>query len=254
MYDAQQATATPGTIWTSRLLPLLAAALCVLGSVLFLGGGRLHPAIGGGLDATPGDFFLAFAEKVRHTDGWQRMHMMILLGPLCWAIGAPALMDVLRPDARPIVSTARAALLLAGGLWAVAFALDGFGAPVYAEALVASAPEAEAGVLASFAANAVVMSRLGLVSWVVGGLGIVVLGSLLLARPVRTPWRFVVGVTGVLLGAWPLVAALEGEYAAGPFTSSFWMLNALTVGLWFMALATCAFRRRAGRAGASPRP
>ena len=91
------------------------------------------------------------------------------------------------------------------------------------------------------------MSRLGQVSWVTGGLGMAVLGGTLLEPAVRTGWRVVVGVTGVAVGAWPLLAALQGEYARGPFTSSFWMMNALVVGLWYVALASCAFRRRARR-------
>lgn len=124
------------------------------------------------------------------------------------------------------------------------FVLDGFGAPVYAAALAAGDPAAaDRAVLTSFAATAVMMSRLGLVSWVLGGLGIGVLGGALLARRVRTPWRIVVGVSGIVIGAWPLLAALEGEYAAGPFTSRFWLANALAVGLWYIALATCAFGR-----------
>lgn len=58
------------------------------------------------------------------------------------------------------------------GLWAVAFVLDGFGAPVYAEALAsADSPEVSAALLTAFRANAAMMSRLGLVSWVVGGVG-----------------------------------------------------------------------------------
>lgn len=52
-----------------------------------------------------------------------------------------------------------------------------------------------------------------------------------------------VGVSGILIGAWPLLAALEGEYAGGPFVSSFWMVNALVVAIWYIALATCAFGR-----------
>jgi hypothetical protein len=154
------------------------------------------------------------------------------------------LLDSLRPDAGRQVAVARSAVLIAAMLWAVAFVLDGFGAPVYAEALAGAAPEASGSLLTSFAANAVMMSRLGLLSWVAGGLGMVMAGGLLLGRRARTHWRIAVGATGILLGAWPLAAALAGEYSAGPFTSSYWMPNALAVGLWHMAFATCVVRRR----------
>jgi hypothetical protein len=172
------------------------------------------------------------------------MHLLILVGPLFWAVAAPALLDALRPTARSLTSVARSLLLVAGTLWAVAFVLDGFAAPVFAEAIATAAtPEIASSVLVSFRAEAMTMSRLGLLSWIASGLGIVVLGGSLLARDVRTPWRALVGVTGLVIGAWPLFAALQGEYAAGPFTSRFWMMNALSAGLWFIALATCALRR-----------
>lgn len=231
-----------------RMLGWGAALVLVLGSVLFLAGGRGHPAI----TVTPGagaeEFFRAFAEKVRHTHDWHGIHLLILIGPLCWAVAAPALLDALRPDARAVTSAARSALLLSGALWAIAFVFDGFGAPVYAQAIAgATSLEAASGVLTSFAASAVMMSRMGLVSWVLLGLGMAAIGGSLLAPGVRTVWRTAVGASGIVIGAWPLLAALEGEYAGGPFTSRFWFPNALVVALWFAALATCAFR--GGRSG-----
>ncbi|MDQ3698671.1 MAG: hypothetical protein M3373_11710 [Gemmatimonadota bacterium] len=239
---------------SARGLAWGAAVILILGSLLFLSGGRAHPAISVAIGAGPDDFFRAFAEKVQHTGGWHAMHMLILIGPLCWAIAAPALLDAIHPAARGLTSVARSALLLSGALWAVAFVLDGFGAPVYANALTAAGSSSiDAGVLASFQANAIMMSRLGLVSWVAGGLGIVILGGSLLAPIVRTPWRVAVGVSGILIGAWPLIAAVEGEYAGGPFTSQYWMENALAVGVWYFALASCGLRSRLPDRGAYPR-
>ena len=227
-----------------RTLASVAALVLIAGSLLFLAGGRGHPAISAALGATPEDFMRGFAEKVRHTADWHAMHMMILVGPLCWAIAAPALLDALRPASRGLTSAARSALVLSASLWAVAFVLDGYGAPVYANAMggIAS-PDDSAGILTIFQANAIMMSRLGLVSWVAGGAGIALLGLALLAPRERTVWHTIVAVSGLALGAWPMLAALEGEYAGGPFTSSFWMMNALTVGLWYVALASCAFGR-----------
>jgi len=249
-------TGAADTGWGHRIIPLAAAAGLFLGSALFLAGGRAHPGIQVLAGAAPEAFFRTFAETVHHTEGWHGMHMMILVGPLLWAVAAPALLEALRPQARTTGSTARALLVVAGCLWATAFVLDGFGAPVYAQALTATPADASnVGLLTAFAANAVMMSRLGLVGWVVGGLGIAVLGVSLLPTGVRTRWRAVVGVSGILLGLWPLMAALEGEYAGGPFTSRFWIYNALLVGLWYVALATCAFGRPASRdVGRTVRP
>lgn len=240
------ASGSPGGTFLSsgRALAQGAALVLIVGSLLFLFGGRTHPAINATIGAGADDFFRGFAEKVRHTPGWHGMHMLILVGPLCWAVAAPALLDALRPTARALTSTARSLLLLSGALWAVAFVLDGFGAPVYADAMAdASSPDVARGLLTAFQADAIIMSRLGLVSWVAGGLGIVVLGGSLLAPSVRTRWRIAIGAAGIVIGAWPLLAALEGEYAGGPFTSRFWMPNALAAGVWYVALASSAFGR-----------
>jgi hypothetical protein len=238
---------TPGVGELDRALAWGAALVLVLGSLLFLYGGRSHPAISVAAGADLAEFIRAFAETVRHTHGWHGMHMLILIGPLCWAVGAPALLDAIHPAARGWTSAARSALLLSGALWAVAFVLDGFGAPVYANALTGDSA-IDSGLLTSFQANALMMSRFGLVSWIAGGLGMVVLGASLLAPAVRSPWRMLVGVSGIMIGAWPLLAALEGEYAGGPFTSAFWMMNALVAALWYVALATCVFRKGAAAA------
>ncbi len=227
-----------------RALAWGAAIVLIMGSLLFLSGGRAHPAISGTIGAGADEFFRAFADQVRRSHGWHAMHMLILVGPLCWAVAAPALLDAVHPAARALTSSARAALLLSGALWAVAFVLDGFGAPVYANAISGpGSPSFDGGALTSFQANAMMMSRLGLVSWVVGGLGMVVLGGSLLAPSVRTAWRIAIGASGIVIGAWPLLAALEGEYAGGPFTSRYWLANALAAAVWYVGLATCAFRR-----------
>ena len=222
-----------------------AAAILVIGSMVFLAGGRVHPAIGATAGGGAEEFFRAFAAKVTHTHGWHSMHMLILIGPLLWAVGAPTLIEAIHSGPRPLTSTARSALVLSAALWAVAFVLDGFGAPVYASAIEAGAGSSAAdGAMTSFQANAIMMSRLGLVSWVAGGLGMMILGGVLLSRPVRTKWRVVVGILGLVIGAWPLLAALQGEYAGGPFTSQYWRLNAIAVSAWYVMLASCAFGKR----------
>jgi hypothetical protein len=242
-------TTVPVTVPSvDRKLGWFAALVLISGSVLFLSGGRAHPAINAAIGASPDEFFRAFAEKVRHTHGWHTMHMLILIGPLFWAVGAPAVLDALRPEARAWISVARSALLISAALWAAAFVIDGFGAPVYANAIAAApSPDVARGLLTSFEADAVMMSRFGLVGWIAGGLGIVVLAGLLLSSNNRRVGRVVVGASGILIGVWPLAAALQGEYAGGPFVSRFWMANALVVALWYIALATCAFRRGPAR-------
>ena len=231
-----------------RVLGWIAAALLIMGSLLFLSGGRAHPAINAALGAGPEDFFRAFAEKIHHTHGWQPMHMLILIGPLFWAVAAPAVLDAIRPVARARTSAARSALILSAALWAAAFVIDGFGAPVFAGAIAsASSPDVAGALLTTFQADAVMMSRFGLVSWIVGGLGMIILGASLLSAGERSMWRLGVGISGILIGIWPLAAALQGEYAGGPFVSRFWSVNAVGVALWYIALASCALARRSNR-------
>lgn len=237
-------TPTTSASTRDRGLGWVAASVLIIGSVLFLSGGRAHPAINAALGAGPDEFFRAFAEKIRHTHGWHSMHMLILVGPLCWAVAAPAVLDAIRPNARARISAARSALILSAALWAVAFVIDGFGAPVYAEAIAtAASPEVASGLLTTFQADAIMMSRFGLVSWVAGGVGMIILGALLLSPGERSMWRVAVGISGILIGTWPLAAAFQGEYAGGPFVSRFWMANALVVAMWYVALASCAFGR-----------
>ena len=235
-----RATPAHASITRDHALAWSMAVLLVAGSIAFLAGGRVHPAIGASLGGGADAFFQAFADKVRHTHGWHAMHLLILAGPLCWAVAAPALLDARRAEARTLISAARSALLLSGALWAVAFVLDGFGAPVYADAIAAS--PGDAGILVSFRANAVMMSRLGLVSWIAGGLGMVGLALALPGARPRSAWTVAVTIAGIAIGLWPLLAAIEGEYAAGPFTSSWWRPNAIAVALWYVVLAASLLR------------
>jgi len=45
-------------------------------------------------------------------------------------------------------------------------------------------------------------------------------------------------VLGVAAGTWPAIAAMRGEFSPGPFTSPYWTLIALSIGLWFLLLGT----------------
>ncbi|HJU91280.1 MAG TPA: hypothetical protein VJ672_17980 [Gemmatimonadaceae bacterium] len=248
--DTAVATQTPTpsrrlvrTSTSDRAIAWTAALFLIVGSLLFLAGGRAHPVISSALGGDASQFFVAFAAKVRSTHDWHAMHMMILVGPLFWALAAPTLLDVLRAEARVLAAVARSALVLSAALWAVAFVLDGFGAPVYAAAMADMSRQDMTATITDFAANAIVMSRLGLLSLVVGGIGIVVIGVALLGSELRTPWRIVVGASGILIGIWPLFAALQGEYAGGPFTSEYWRVNAIAIAAWFVGFGACAFGR-----------
>ena len=227
------------TLWPSALLLLV-------GSVLFVAGGRHHPVV----DQTLGrigttDYFLAFVDSIAATPGWVPMHVLILAGPVCWALAIPGVRQALPRQADAVWSAAAAALVLSATLWAAGFVLDGFIAPYYVRA-IREAPTAEAGrtLLAVFGANQLTLARLGLVSLVVGGLATAVISCGLVAAAGRVAsWRAFVGAAGILVGIWPLVAGLTGEFSPGPFTSDLWRPTALMMAGWHVALGTCLVGR-----------
>ena len=232
----------------SRIDALLPAALMVAGTVAFFAGGVRHPHVNASLGPMGSDeFYRGFAHTILHTPNWESMHAMILAGPVLWALGAAGLARLLPGRAAAFGEVGRTALLLGAGLWAIVFVLDGFIAPSLArgvEGAAASAAAADArSVFTAFQVNQRMVGRLGTVSMVLLGvaecaLAVAVLLSAAGARTAAALWRAAVGSVGLLVGLWPLVATLRGEFAPAPFTSQYWALTALSTGLWFVALAT----------------
>jgi hypothetical protein len=247
----------------SRLDALLPAALMVAGTVAFFAGGVRHPHVNASLGPMGSDeFYRGFAHTILHTPNWESMHAMILAGPVLWALGAAGLARLLPGRAAAFGEVGRTALLLGAGLWAIVFVLDGFVAPSLARTIEGAA--ASAGELRSaftaFQVNQRMVGRLGMVSMVLLGaaesaLATAVLLSARGARSAATAWRATVGVAGLLVGLWPLVAALRGEFSPAPFTSPYWSPTALSTGLWFVALATAVHRSdESAVAGAAESP
>lgn len=219
---------------------VLPSALFIAGSLVFLGAGRHHPHISGvtnpvGVDA----FFKEFAQTMLMTPNWGQMHAMILLGPVLWALGAAGLVTLFRSRAGSLVEVGRAALLLGAGTWAVAFILDGFVGPVLARTIVGiTDPVALSAAVAPFRISQLTMARLGMVSVSLFGAAVMSFSIALSITANKLSWRSVVGAVGVFVGLWPLVAAWRGEFSPGPFTSPYWTMTAVSLGLWFVLLAT----------------
>ena len=230
---------------TPRTLPgpdvLLPMALFLAGSLAFLGGGRLHPTVSPGALGGPfgsEQFYRGFAHEMLHTHGWQQMHMLILVGPILWALGAAGITRLLPARVGVLSEIGRAALLIAAGGWSLAFILDGFVAPGYARIIAATPPGSVTATMSAFGLSQLTMARLGTISIALVGAAIVAYaGALLWMGPLKS-WRGVVGGLGLAVGIWPLVASLSGEFDPGPFTSSHWMNTALTIGFWMALLAT----------------
>ena len=228
-----------------RLDAWLPALLLAAGSVLFIGNGRLHPQIDESLGAVGSPaFHRAFAAHMLHTPNWGDMHLGILLGPVLWALAASGAARLLPVRAAMLGNLGGSALMLAAGLWSVAFVLDGYVGPRLAATIVAAGASADMQAIGAFSANQLTMARLGMLSIVLVGAAMTAFGVALLLDSRPRSWRSAVGAIGAVVGAWCLVAALGGEFYPGPFTSRYWSLTALSIGVWFLLLATVLPRLR----------
>jgi hypothetical protein len=222
----------------NRLTPWLPFILVLAGSVLFIGGGRSHPHVGASMGAIGSpQYFLHFAQTIVSTPNWVPMHVMILVGPLLWALAGASIRDAMPARGSSLWGTAQTALTISATLWVVVFLFDGFIAPVFARAIVAaSAGSIDPTLLASFGANQTSVIRLGLISWILGGVAITLFSIGLLVGRGQSHLAAPVGLLGIVVGAWPIVAALTGEFIPGPFTSDLWKWTALVTSIWYVAL------------------
>jgi len=140
------------------------------------------------------------------------------------------------------------ALAMGATAWAVTFAFDGFAALRYAEAISGNNLGDITPLMIGFRANQTVVIRLGLVSVILIGFGMAAFGGSILGVPGHShPVLTLLGVGGVLFGAWPIIAWATGVFEPGPFTSRWWKPTALSMAAWFMS-AGIAIVADAGRA------
>lgn len=219
---------------------LLPFGLLMAGSITFVNGGQHHPIINSTTLGPLGtdQFYRAFAHEMIHTAGWQEMHMLILVGPVLWALGAAAASRLFPDRVAVFGEVGRSALLLAAAGWALAFILDGFVGPRYAGIIDAAGPDASPAVIAAFALNALTMARLGMISVVLIGASITAYSLALLGVNRPRSWAGAVGIIGIPVGLWPLIAGARGEFSPGPFTSPYWTMTALAIAAWMMLFAT----------------
>jgi hypothetical protein len=244
----------PRSLRSNRVSAWISATLLVGGSLLLIGGGRLHPkaATAFGVVGTP-QFYRTFAEHILMHPHWIAIHMLILAGPILWALGLPRA----RGDGdagsgagsgvrHALEHLASRALLLGAALWSVVFVLDGFVAPQAATIVASAAPADAAGMLAMFRLNQVTVIRLGLVSWTLIGVAMALHGGAILGRArALSPARVLLGAAGVVIGLWPVVATFTGSFDPGPFTSPRWNVTALATAAWFAAFGvSLAVRER----------
>jgi hypothetical protein len=172
------------------------------------------------------------------------LHLGILAGPVLWALAAGGTARLLPARATALGDVARTALLLAAGLWSVAFVLDGFVGPKLAASIADAGVSADALAIRAFSVNQLTMARLGMLSIVLVGTAMTAFGASLLWGARAASWTALVGAMGVTIGMWTFVAAFRGEFYPGPFTSQYWSATALSIGIWWGLLGSVVARMR----------
>lgn len=250
----------PSSTRVARPSAWLAATLLVTGSLLFLGGGAQHPRASTAFGPVGTDeFWRSFAEHIIHHPNWIAIHVLILLGPVLWALGVPRSLGDGGTD-RDVVATAPSllerlagrSLLLGAALWVVAFVIDGFVAVQTAGSIAGASAADLPAALAVFRFHQNTMVRLGLIAWVLIGFAMALYGASSVLRARSFGARSVIGAWGVVVGVWPIVAALNGEFDPGPFTSPLWNVTAIASAFWFAAFGVSLLAR--DRAAVVPVP
>jgi hypothetical protein len=230
--------AVPSRFSTLTTRPaILSGALFVLGSLLFLAGGRHHPSINASLGSMGSlQFYQAFSDTVRAAPHWEAIHDMILLGPVLWALAASGVHSILPRVADPLWAVARTALTLGAAAWVVAFALDGHNARAYADAIAAATdPATLADKAFQFSISTRLVGYFGRLGWMLVSIPFAAYGAGLLLGKGASVWRKILGSSGVLLGLWMVFELLRGHFTPAPFTSQYWLYTALATGVWTIA-------------------
>jgi hypothetical protein len=224
-----------------RTAPVLPGVLLMLGSLLFTAGGRHHPRIDESIGALGSEeFYRAFVGEILRVPNWESMHVLILVGPVLWALGVAGLGRDANGAGSGMPQIAGTALAIAAVAWMVVFVLDGFAAPVIARGLAAAPTEGAASMMVSFKANQAIVIRLGLFSWMLVGIAAALLSIDMILRARTRMAPLLLGAIGVLVGGWPMIAWARGEFVPGPFTSPLWKTTALATALWYAALGVMA--------------
>lgn len=233
-----------------RLFDIICGVLIIIGSVVFLNGGRQHPATDSRLGPMGSEaYFRGFAEHIAAEHHWEPMHGQILVGPILWAIGAVALCRRLRKTDRSWPDVALVALSIGTATWILAFVFDGFVAPAVASSVL---DPAQARSVFELRENQLVVIRSGLIGWILIGLAMCALGAAMVGP--HRPAFALLGAAGILIGLWPVAAWLNGTFAPGPFISPLWRWTALVSAAWFVCAGATLFLPQRRASIMSPAP
>ncbi|MFL5630128.1 MAG: hypothetical protein ACJ77T_02595 [Gemmatimonadaceae bacterium] len=232
--------------FTASRPAVLSGLLLVVGSLLFMAGGRHHPLINANIGPLGSEqFYYAFATHVRMSPHWETFHNLILMGPVLWALGAAGLAQILPSRGAQVWTVARSAIAIGATAWIMAFALDGHNAPAFARAISDAADAAALREkLFEFSISSRLVAYLGRIGWTMITVSLATFAAGMLLAERATAWRKGVGAVGVLLGLWTIFEVVRGDFTPGPFTSQLWTASALSAGIWALAFgATIAATR-----------
>src|SRR5882672_5996398 len=122
---------------SERVFYLICGALLLIGGVVLIWGGSLHPPTDARLGVVGSEeFFRNFVRHVVQHGNWESIHTGILVGPLCWAlcgVGAGLMLRQRGEGCFSVLGTV--ALAMGATAWAVTFVFDGFVALHIAQAI-----------------------------------------------------------------------------------------------------------------------
>lgn len=231
-----------------RLFMVFSGLLVAVGAVVGMNGGHRHPTISQNMGHFGTDtFFVNFAKMmVVDESGWMQLHTKIMISPLLTCLGAFVIV-LLAHRVGESQWTPLGFVMLAMGavMWVVLYIYDGFVSPVTAHALLDAQgnPSLAAAISQTFGSGQWFTIRLSLFAWMLTAMGTAALSVGLMAlaksfsRGALRIFARVLGVVGLALGAYSLIAWIAGAYSPGPMADETWWLPAdITTLVWYVLL------------------
>lgn len=229
-----------------RLFLIFSGLLVIVGALLYMQGGRQHPMISEKMGKFGSDaFFWEFAKMMVYDHKWMHYHQQMLIAPTLWTLGAFSVVVLTRElGERRWTPLGFVALSMGSVLWIVTYIYDGLVSPEIGRALLASQGDKTltAAITQTFASGQWFTIRVSLWGWmlIAAGTAALSIGMFTIAR--SYPWSvsrvqmLLLGVVGLVLGVWSLVAFLAGAYSPGPMVSDWWLPASIATQAWYLTL------------------
>jgi hypothetical protein len=229
------------TRFSERAYLVFSGLLLIVGSVLSGNGGSQHPTVSQKFGKFGSDeFFHTFGSVILSDARWEQIHAQILAAPVLWALGGLALAAVVRAAGETRWSMLAVVSMAMGAvLWVVSYVFDGFVSAKTAQWMLSDDPALQPAYTATFGAGQWTSIRTHFVAWALIALGTTAF-SIALASLARRgagrgrPLAVVLVLTGLVLGAYSLVAFVTGAYFPGPGASPWYVPALVGTQLWYL--------------------